>query len=127
MLENRRGGEEDPDEESINVDEMVAFEDFNKNDKIMDDKLDVIIEGNERVKNTMRNVGEAIDESSAKIKKATKAVDSVGERINKTQDRLVELLKTYRRPNMLCLDITLIVLILGLIAVIVNMVKSKIA
>jgi beta-lactamase regulating signal transducer with metallopeptidase domain len=73
----------------------------------------------------MKAVGEAIDESSNKIRNVTKAVDSTNERINKTQDRLVELLKTYRRPNMLCLDITLIVLLLGLIAVIVNMVRSK--
>jgi len=69
--------------------------------------------------------GEALKEINKKTLKITKAVDSANQRLAKTQDALAELIKKYRRPNKFCLDIFLVVMLLGLIAVVVNMVTKS--
>jgi hypothetical protein len=45
-------------------------------------------------------------------------------RVQKADKDLAEILKNYQRPSQLCLNITLILMILALIAVIINLIKS---
>ena len=56
--------------------------------------------------------------------KATKKTEALTERVRKDEKDLLELLKTYRRPNQLCLDITLVLMVLALIGVIINLVRT---
>ncbi len=46
------------------------------------------------------------------------------ERIKKDEKDLLEILKTYRRPNQLCLDITMVLMVLALIGVIINLIRT---
>jgi predicted nucleic acid-binding Zn-ribbon protein len=80
---------------------------------------------NDRVLTGANATNVALKEINNKTQKITKAVDSANQRLAKTQDALGELIKKYRRPNKFCLDITLVVMLLGLIAVVVNMVTKK--
>jgi hypothetical protein len=45
-------------------------------------------------------------------------------RVQKADKDLAEILKNYQRPSQLCLNVTLILMILALIAVIINLIKS---
>lgn len=87
-LVRERKDQDDSDRESINVDELEAFETFDRNDEEMDTKLDHIIEVNERVMAGAKATGEALQEIDKKTRKITKAVDAANERLAKTQDAL---------------------------------------
>lgn len=45
-------------------------------------------------------------------------------RVQKADKDLAKILKNYQRPSQLCLNITLILMVLALIAVIINLIKS---
>ena len=69
----------------------------------------------------MKNANSKFDEAHQKIIKATKKTEALVDRVNKDNKDLIDILKTYRRPNQLCLDITMVLLLLALIGVIINM------
>lgn len=72
----------------------------------------------------MKNANEAIDVTRDKIRKNTKKTDNLIKRVDKADKDLAEILKNYQRPSQLCLNITLILMVLALIAVIINLIKS---
>jgi hypothetical protein len=72
----------------------------------------------------MKNANQAMDEVHEKVIKATKKTEALTERVKKDEKDLLELLKTYRRPNQLCLDITLVLMVLALIGVVINLVRT---
>lgn len=86
--------------------------------------MDDIIEGNEKVKEKMQNANKAMDEVRDKVIKATTKTDALNERIKKDQKDLLEILQNYRRPNQLCLDITLVLMVLALIGVVINLIRT---
>lgn len=56
--------------------------------------------------------------------KATEEVGKANTKLKTENDKLKELVKTYRAPSKCCLDITMILFILGLIAIIVMLFKK---
>jgi multidrug resistance efflux pump len=87
--------------------------------------LGEIIDVNKRVRTKMKNANEAIDETHEKIKKANKKADKLIVRVKKADKDLAEILKTYQRPSQLCLNVTLILMVLALIAVIINLIRGQ--
>ena len=59
------------------------------------------------------------------MNQADKEVEKVSAALTTENERLKELVKKYRAPDKCCLDITLILMILGLIGVIVSMVRGN--
>ena len=65
-----------------------------------------------------------MDKIHEKVIKATKKTQQLTERVRKDEKDLLDILKTYRRPNQLCLDITLVLMVLALIGVIINLIRT---
>lgn len=78
------------------------------------------------MKGKIINSNQAIDYTHEKIKKLNNKTDKLITRVKKADNDLAEVLKNYQRPSQLCLNITLILMVLALIAVIINLIKSPI-
>lgn len=74
----------------------------------------------------MKNANEVIDATHDKIKKLNNRTDKLTTRVNKADVDLAEILKNYQRPSQLCLNVMLILMVLALIAVVINLIKSPI-
>lgn len=86
--------------------------------------LDEIIDVNKKVKQKVITSNQAIDLTHDKIKKLNNKTDKLITRVQKADKDLAEILKNYQRPSQLCLNITLILMVMALIVVIINLIKS---
>lgn len=88
--------------------------------------LDEIIDVNKQVKTKMQTANQVIEETHDKIKNINKKTDTLITRVNKADIDLAEILKSYRRPSQLCLNVMLVLMVLALVAVVINLIKSPI-
>lgn len=86
--------------------------------------LQEIIDVNKKVRGKVVASNQAIDYTHDKIKKLNNKTDKLITRVKKADNDLAEVLKNYQRPSHLCLNVTLILMVLALIAVIINLIKS---
>ncbi|KRX05711.1 hypothetical protein PPERSA_09851 [Pseudocohnilembus persalinus] len=103
--------------------ELEALDRWNKNDELMDEKLDGIIGGIKGLQGKGKQIGTGIDAIQQREKKLGKQIDNTTNTVQGQNASLKKILKHYRKPNKFCLDITMLCLFLGLIAVIYNMIK----
>lgn len=59
------------------------------------------------------------------IDKAGKKMDTLTKRILKADSDLAEVVKKYQRPSQLCLNITLILMVLALVGVIITLIRGQ--
>jgi len=71
------------------------------------------------------NMSTAIDQTSVQVQINIKEVEKTSTALGITNKKLKELVAAYRSPNKFCLDMVCILLLLGLAAVIYNMVKGQ--
>jgi len=71
------------------------------------------------------NMSTAIDQTSVQVQINIKEVEKTSLQLGLTNKKLKELVAAYRSPNKFCLDMVCILLLLGLAAVIYNMVKGQ--
>ncbi|CAD8084813.1 unnamed protein product [Paramecium sonneborni] len=109
----------------ITKDEQEALDRFEQNDRIIDDKLDIIINGVDEMKIKAQAIGNKIEQTKSQLKVLDKQVDKTNLTLLNSNKQLKDLLLKFRQPNKFCLDITLFLLFLGIIGVIVNMIYSK--
>lgn len=96
---------------------MQALDDYAARNKKQDDILEDIDEGLDKFKAKAIQMGEKQDVVIDKIKDITKKVDNANANVDTSNKRLKDLLTKYRQPSKFCLDMTLLVFLLGLIAV----------
>jgi len=108
----------------VNEEEIAAMKKFEENDKVMDEILDQIVVGAESWKNKGMLMGNKIDQTSAQIHTVTIETDKTNKTLMTSNMRLKKILEQYRKPNKFCLDIILILFILGLIVVVINMIRG---
>ena len=72
-----------------------------------------------------KNIGEKQDELAVKIDQTSKMASKTDKKLTETRNKLHELLEKYKSADRFCIDIVLICICLGLIAVLYNIVKSK--
>ncbi len=93
------------------------------------DRQDKVLEGVgdniKKLKGEVRQIGNQIDETGKKIKKTAKMADKTEETLKTSNAKLKELLEKVRSGDKICIDIILICICLGLIAVLYNVIKSK--
>ncbi|KAL4492595.1 hypothetical protein ABPG72_007708 [Tetrahymena utriculariae] len=97
--------------------EMQALDDAAKRNERQDDILKDIDEGLDVFKGKAILMGEKQDEVKDKIQEITKIVDNANKVVDTSNQRLKDLLTKYRQPSKFCLDMTLLVFLLGLIAI----------
>ena len=73
----------------------------------------------------MEGANRKIDITREQIAKGSKKAGNLIKRVEKADKDLVELLKTYQRPSQFCLNIVLVLMLLGLVVVIINLIRGQ--
>jgi chromosome segregation ATPase len=87
--------------------------------------LEEIGEVVKQIKDEAKLASENIENTGKTVKKLTKRTDQVTKRVNTQNKKLKELIGKLRTGDKLCLDIILILIGLGLIAVLYNLIKAR--
>ena len=88
--------------------------------------LDEIGEVVRQIKDEAKLTAENIERTNKTVKKLSKRTDQVTKRVNTQNKKLKDLIGKLRSGDKLCMDIILILIALGLIAVLYNLVKKRI-
>ena len=92
---------------------------------IQDNVLEEIIQGDLEVRKNMEAANRKIDTTREQIAKGNKKAGNLLTRVEKADKDLAEILKTYQRPSQFCLNIVLVLLLLGLMVVIINLIQGQ--
>ena len=87
----------------------------------LDEIGDVVVQLREQSKLASEN----IDRTNKKVKQVTKKTVQATKKVNQQNKKLKDLVKKLRSGDKLCIDIVLILIVLGLIAVLYNIIKSQ--
>lgn len=87
--------------------------------------LEEIGEVVKQIKDEAKLASENIENTGKTVKKLTKRTDQVTKRVNTQNKKLKELIGKLRTGDKLCLDIILILVGLGLVAVLYNLIKAR--
>jgi|JI6StandDraft_1071083.scaffolds.fasta_scaffold21983_5 t-SNARE complex subunit (syntaxin) len=69
-------------------------------------------------------MGEAIDQTSKQIDTLTNKVDDVNKDLSKANKELKQIVEKFRKPHRCCLDVFLVLILIGLIVGIVHYAKQ---
>ena len=92
-----------------------------RQDQDLDEIGDVVVQLREQSKLASEN----IDRTNKKVKQVTKKTVQATKKVNQQNKKLKDLVKKLRSGDKLCIDIVLILIVLGLIAVLYNIIKSQ--
>ena len=92
-----------------------------RQDQDLDEIGDVVVQLREQSKLASEN----IDRTNKKLKQVTKKTVQATKKVNQQNKKLKDLVKKLRSGDKLCIDIVLILIVLGLIAVLYNIIKSQ--
>ena len=87
--------------------------------------LEEIGEVVKQIKDEAKLASENIENTGKTVKKLTKRTDQVTKRVNTQNKKLKDLIGKLRSGDKICLDIVLILVGLGLVAVLYNLIKSR--
>eukprot|EP01016_Furgasonia_blochmanni_P034105 TRINITY_DN363_c0_g1_i7.p1 TRINITY_DN363_c0_g1~~TRINITY_DN363_c0_g1_i7.p1 ORF type:complete len:278 (-),score=68.33 TRINITY_DN363_c0_g1_i7:364-1197(-) len=125
LRSNGGGSDRDYKARTMTADEEAGIKRWQEKDKAMDEDLEQIIQGVLKWKEKAINIGEQIDRMSPMLNNLERNVEDTTGHINHSNKRLKDIITKYRAPNKFCLDIILVLIILGLCGMIYNMLKSK--
>lgn len=120
--EEGRGGEK---ERELYEEEKAKMQEWKEEVERQDKDLEEIGEVVKQIKEEAKLASENIDKTNRNVKKLTNNTVQVTKRVNIQNKKLKDLIGKLRSGDKLCLDIILILVALGLIAVLYNLIKSK--
>jgi methyl-accepting chemotaxis protein len=126
LLIEKAQGRQAPDREMYE-EEKQYIDEWGNEIKRQDEMLEGVGHNIKRLKGDVRQIGQQIDETGKNIKKTKKMADKTEETLKTTNAKLKELLNKLRSGDRICIDIILICVCLGLIAVLYNIIKNKIS
>lgn len=94
---------------------------WKKNDEMMDEKLDELTDMTIQWKKKVKETGQLIDQSDKKIDDLTNEVDKVNDNLLRSNKQLKGIIEKYSKPHKFCIDIVLVLLLIGMIVGIVQM------
>lgn len=112
-------------ERELYQEEIDKMEEWEKRKKEQDDALKGIHTGIKQLKVDANEIGKEINNVGKAIKQTSKQADSTQEKLETTNKKLKDMLEKIRGSDKICLDIVLICICLGLIAVLYNLIKSQ--
>lgn len=124
-LLQKRKNMEGYEERELSPEEREKIEEWKKRTEEQDKKLDVIHEGVKELKHEVKKAGEGIDDIGRAIKKESKKITKTEKKVKSQNQRLKELIGKIRAGNKFCVDIILILILLGLIMVLYSVIKHK--
>lgn len=121
MAGGKRGpGERAPDRD-LTEEERVALDKFKEVDKQQDVIIDQINQGLESLKGKAVGIGENVDRQTDLILNLDKEVDDTYSQLQSSNAKLKRVLDEYRKPSKFCVDVVLILILLGLIGILLKM------
>lgn len=108
-----------------NEHEIEAMDRWKSEIKNQDIQLQELGRGVKELKGHARKIGDKIEEVGGTINKVSKQANKTEKKLQTTNAKLKDLLSKIRSGDRICIDIVLILVCLGLIAVLYNLIKTK--
>jgi len=112
-------------DEELNEEEIGALSGFGRKDQEIDKVAGEINEALEGLHHKVINMNEGIAKTNQQVNENIREVDKAMTSLVLTNKKLKELVKKYRAPSKFCLDMVCVLILLGLAAVLYNMIKNK--
>lgn len=120
--EEGRGTQE---ERELYEEEKQKMKEWKEEVERQDKDLEEIGEVVKKIKDEAKLASENIDKTNKTVKKLTKNTEQVTKRVNAQNKKLKDLIAKLRSGDKICMDIVLILVGLGLVAVLYNLIKSS--
>jgi len=114
-----------PPEREIYEEEKQKIDDWNMKIAEQDKGINVLRGDIKELGVKAKIIGEKEDEIGQKVKETSKKANKTGQKLDETRGKLHELLEKYKSADRFCVDIILVCICLGLLAVLYNIIKSK--
>jgi len=118
ISETSSDGERDPTGLGIADMDDAEFDMLRETDAIIDDRLDITLEGVKRIKQLALEMGRAVEDSNVLIEQIKEQADLTLGRLETVNGQLKKTLAEARSNSTFCCDIILCLLILGIITAI---------
>jgi len=105
----------------MTAEEGEALDRWKEGDKKQDAVIDLINDGLSNLKNKASNIGDQVDHQTKLINKLDDDLEDAYKELENSNTRLKKVLVEYRKPGKFCMDIFLLLVLLGLIGVIIKL------
>lgn len=112
-------------ERELYEEEKAKMEEWKEEVRRQDEDLEDIHNVVKQIKEEARMASENIERTNKNVKKLTKSTEQVTKRVNTQNKKLKDLIGKLRAGDKLCMDIILILIALGLVAMLYNLIKSR--
>ena len=113
------------EERELYEEEKAKMQEWEEEKARQDQDLDEIGNVVDELREQSKLASENIDRTNKKVKQVTKKTVQATKKVNQQNKKLKDLVKKLRSGDKLCIDIVLILIVLGLIAVLYNIIKSQ--
>ena len=113
------------EERELYEEEKAKMQEWEEEKARQDQDLDEIGDVVDELREQSKLASENIDRTNKKVKQVTKKTVQATKKVNQQNKKLKDLVKKLRSGDKLCIDIVLILIVLGLIAVLYNIIKSQ--
>ena len=114
------------EERELYEEENAKMQEWKEELARQDEDLDEISGVVQELKEQSKLAGENIEKTHKQVKKVTKATVQTTKRVNQQNKKLKDLISKLRSGDKLCVDIILILVGLGLVAVLYNIISSQV-
>jgi len=117
----------DYEEREMEPDEINKLEDWEKRKALQNKELGNMGQTLKQVKAKAKNIGEELNDMGKIINKTTKMANKTEANLKSTNQKMKDLLNKLRSGDKICVDIILVCVCLGLIAILYNLIKSNVS
>ena len=121
----KQEGKAPQQERELYEEEKAKMEEWKEEVRRQDEDLEDIHNVFKQIKEEARMASENIERTNKNVKKLTKSTEQVTKRVNTQNKKLKDLIGKLRAGDKLCMDIILILIALGLVAMLYNLIKSR--
>ena len=112
------------EEEQLSDEAKEKMEEWKKEQEEQDKGLEQIKDGLKILKNEIKLANENIESTNKVVKKVTKHTDTTKVKVQSTNKKLKDLITKIRSSDKICVDIILILVLVGLICALYNIIKG---
>jgi len=115
------------EERELYEEEKAKMKEWEEEKARQDEDIEEIGNVVSKIKDEAKLASENIEKTHKQVKRVTKKTIQTTKRVNQQNQKLKDLIKKLRSGDKLCIDIILILVGLGLVAVLYNIIKSRVS
>lgn len=123
IIERRKQNQ--PVDREIYQEEQDKIDEWNREVADQDKELEEVHGAVKELKKEVKMAGKGIDDIGVQVKHLEKHTDKTADNLNTQNRKLKDLLKKIRKGDKFCVNLVLLLIILGLIAVLYSIIKKK--